>query len=177
MSRNGLTKALSGKDTGLDLSDDRAQPADIDIAGEKLQRVVDARTGAQEQGEIARERRDISRAWPREQGRSRVRSGCRAAFAGRVNQDEPEIFDAPGDLGRGRGGDRAAHQLAALRQGAVVEARHALTGSSSRAGFRLRTSRPRGTFPSRPRPWWSCQPRPRSCQSMPNRYPCRRARE
>src|SRR5262249_23796730 len=150
MSPNRLGKALSGEDAGLDLSHDRAQPADINIAGEKLQRIVNAGTGAQEQREIARERRYISRAWSREQGRCRVRSGCGAAFASRVDQNEPEIVDAPGDLGRGRRGNRPAHQLAASRQGTVMEVRHALTGSWSPAGFRLRTSRPLGTLSCRP---------------------------
>ena len=89
---------------------------------------------------------------------------------GRVDQNEPKIFDAARDLGRGRRGNRSAHQLATLRQGAVTKVWHVLTGSSSRAGLRRRTSRPLGISPRRRRPWWSCRPRPRPHRSMPN--PC-----
>ena len=59
MPRQRLGKALAGHDMRPDVGDHRPQPAEIAIGGEQFKPVIDPRAGAQQQREIAGEKRDV----------------------------------------------------------------------------------------------------------------------
>ncbi|MGY4361489.1 hypothetical protein ACVW0J_007982 [Bradyrhizobium sp. i1.7.7] len=59
LARKRFGKALAGHDRGLDGIDDRTKPADVHIACEQFERIIQPGTGLQEQSKVAREDRDI----------------------------------------------------------------------------------------------------------------------
>jgi len=79
---DGFGKALARQNRRRDLADGRAHPADVDIGGEQVQRVVDARSRAQQQGEVASEDRHVFGARPREQRKIDASADLRAALFG-----------------------------------------------------------------------------------------------
>ena len=100
-----------------DLRDRRPQAADVDVAGEQLERVVDARAGLEQQREVAREdgdvlgaRRCVSESKAAARLRSRPRSFGRRCRSGRGRDIRCGARPRP----RSARDDRAADDLAVL---------------------------------------------------------------
>ena len=92
---------------------DRAQTPDVHIVGEQIERVIKTSAGTQQQCKIARENCDILAPRTAEECNGHTRDR-RALSGDRLDRDQSEIFDPAGDLGRCRGRNRAADDLAAL---------------------------------------------------------------
>jgi len=124
--RDRVREAFARQQRRVQLSDHGPQPPDIGVTGQEFQRVVEPRAGFQEQRQVPREGRDLGGARLSEQAET-AGTGSRALVLDGFDRQQMQIFDAAGDLGQGRRGDRAVDDLAVLRQGPVAKIRHALT--------------------------------------------------
>ena len=78
MARDRVGEAFAGHDVGADLCDNGMQPADVPVAGKKLQRIVEPRAGLEQQREVAREDGHVLTAGLVEQTEGEVRNrACR----------------------------------------------------------------------------------------------------
>ena len=123
MRTSRLGKALAAQERRAQFANDGAQTADIGIVGEQFERVVEPCAGLQQQGKIAGEGRDLRSTGLAEDAKSGGRRGG-ARLLHRLDRQQPQIFDAGRDFGRGRRRQRAVDDFAALCQRAVAEIRH-----------------------------------------------------
>jgi hypothetical protein len=121
--RQPLAEALACQDAGANLGDDRAQAADVGVARQQLERVVEPRARLEQQREIEGEHRHVLGLCALAQ-REEGRGGGRAFFRDGVDRHQAEIFDSARDLGGGRRRDLAGDDLAGLGQRLVAEVWH-----------------------------------------------------
>ena len=146
MMQQRFRQAFAGEHAAADLRHHRTQAPNVDVDGEQIERIVDARAGLEQQRQIAGENRDVLGACGRENSEKLSRTfSAPARFRDGFDRDEAEIFDAIGDFRRGRRGQQSAHQFATLRQSAIAETRHVRLQPWSRGELPRPTSPPSGT--------------------------------
>ena len=135
MGADRLGKTLPAQKRSAQSGDDRAQPADIGIAGEQLERVVEPRARLQEQREIAGKGRHL-RAVSVTEDTEACRRGGGTLFLDGLDRQQPQIFDPGRNLGRAWRREPAVHDFTGLGQGAITEVRHGSPRRGDAENFR-----------------------------------------
>ncbi len=127
MARQSVRETFARHDMRPDFGHHRPQPAKLLVGGEQFQPVIDPRTGAQQQREVAGEDRDILGLRLAEQAENAA-CGISALFQRNiVDEDETEAFDPLRDIARRGCGNRTGDQFATAVERTISIARHRLT--------------------------------------------------